>query len=113
MFPGVLAILPVKPTYVAFENTNVSLMVYVAGYPEIKLTSDIIVWNNPGNMRLPNQMLLDNNKTLMIQGVSISDSGTYMVNLRRHVISNKFLKRNAAIELKVFSKLLIMSQYWC
>ena len=84
---------------------------YVAGFPAVK--GEEIEWHDPSNLRLLNsslpirQMLVDSNKTLLIQNVRISDGGTYRIDLRRHITRNSFLNVTSTIELNVLSKLVL------
>ena len=83
-----------------------SLTVYVSGYPAVR--GEEIEWRDPSNLRLSlhpmRQMLVDSNKTLLIQNVRISDGGIYRIDLRRRIIGNSFLNVTSTIELNVLSK---------
>ena len=113
MFPGALAICPVMPVYEAILGTNVSLGVFVSGQPPVN--AEEIDWRDPRDQRILNasifahQMLADNNRTLHIQDVGVSDAGIYRINLSKRIIGNNFLNVTASIELNVIGKCHISS----
>lgn len=80
--------LPVNSTVLASEGNTAELSVFAAADPP--LSSDEIMWFSPRGELIVSEdrMTFDNSsKTLVLRNVSLEDSGSYRVEIRREVVT--------------------------
>lgn len=101
-----LALRPVQLKYVVTSGSNVSLVVHAAGFPNV--TSDDIQWSyvaGDRQTRIPSdgdhrRVLMNGDKTLLINSVVVQDGATYHISLRK-MIHGDLLEATTSIVLDV------------
>lgn len=100
------AICPVEQMYSTSEGLAVQLEVYVSGYPQIR--GDQITWYRPDMTEIldsdANVQFANIRKTLILNNVLPSDSGSYSAEVAIPIVGVFFSRARTTIDLEVYGE---------